>query len=205
MIGTILSNRYKLVSELGSGGMAWVYLADDLRKDRQVAVKILYPQLSQDLGFLQRFSQEAKLAMSLSKSDPEKHTVRVLDYGSDQGVHYLVMEYVPGCDLRRVLKEEGPLPWEKALDITRQIALALDHAYQHGIVHRDVKPENIMILPQGTVRVLDFGVARARTSPLLTRSGFVGSPYYAAPEQAMGRRVDIRADLYSLGIVLKRQ
>jgi tetratricopeptide (TPR) repeat protein len=202
MIGTVLNNRYKLIAELGKGGMAWVYLAEDLRDGQQVAVKILYPQLGQDVGFLQRFHQEAKLVMALSQSDPQMHIARVLDYGSARDTHYLVMEYVKGQDLRRVLEQEGPLPWQEALDITRQVALALGHAHQHGIVHRDVKPENIMILPDGTVRVLDFGVARARTSPTLTGSGFVGSPFYVAPEQAMGRRVDTRADLYSLGIVL---
>jgi len=202
MIGRILSNRYKLVSELGNGGMAWVYLSEDLRDGRQVAVKILYPQLSEDMGFIQRFNQEAKLAMGLSQSLSETHLVRVLDYGSDRDIRYLVMEYAEGRDLRRVLDEDGPLPWKQALDITCQIALALQYAFQHEIVHRDIKPANVMLLPDGTVRVLDFGIARARTSPTLTHSGFVGSPFYVAPEQAMGQRVDIRADLYSLGVVL---
>jgi hypothetical protein len=202
MIGQILSNRYKLLDELGHGGMAWVYLAQDLCEERPVAVKILYPQLGQDPGFFQRFSQEARLAMGLSQSSPEMHVVSVLDYGSDRDVHYLVMEYVPGQDLRHAMEEWGTLTWEEALDIGRQVALALGHAHRHGIVHRDVKPENIMMLPDGAVRVLDFGVARARNSPPLTHSGFVGSPYYAAPEQVMGRIVDVRADLYSLGVVL---
>lgn len=202
MIGTILSNRYKLISELGSGGMAWVYLAEDLREGQKVAVKILYPQLGKDIGFVQRFSQEAKLIITLTQSLSETHIVRILDYGSHRDTRYLVMEYVPGRDLRQVLDEEGPLPWRQALDIGRQVLLALQHAYCHGIVHRDIKPANIMLLSDGTVRVLDFGIARARTSPTLTHSGFVGSPHYVSPEQAMGRRVDIRADLYSLGIVL---
>jgi tetratricopeptide (TPR) repeat protein len=202
MIGKILGNRYKLVSELGSGGMAWVYKAQDLREGRQIAVKVLYPHLGQDVGFLQRFGQEAKLVTGLSQTSPEMHVVNVLDYGSDQDIHYLVMEYVPGRDLRQVLDEWGTLTWQETLDIGRQVALALGHVHQFGVVHRDVKPENIMLLPDGAVRVLDFGVARARTSPALTHSGFVGSPYYAAPEQAMGRPVDIRADLYSLGIVI---
>jgi hypothetical protein len=202
MIGRIVGNRYKLLSEMGSGGMAWVYLAYDLREGRQVAVKILYPHLAQDVGFLQRFAQEARLASSLSQSFPEMHVVTVLDYGSDRDVHYLVMEYVPGQDLRQILEQWETLTWQEALDVGRQVALALGHAHQHGVVHRDVKPENIMLLPNGVVRVLDFGVARARSSPALTQSGFVGSPYYAAPEQAMGQTVDIRADLYALGVVL---
>ena len=204
MIGSVLSNRYKLIAELGSGGMAWVYLAEDLIQGGKVAVKILYPQHSKDLLFVQRFNREARLSMSLSQSSPQPNTVRILDYGADRDTHYLVMEYVPGQDLGEMLEQQGPLPWEKALDLTRQVALALEHAYELDIVHRDIKPSNIMVLPDGTARVLDFGIARVRTSPHLTIAGFVGSPHYAAPEQARGESVDIRADIYSLGIVLYR-
>jgi tetratricopeptide (TPR) repeat protein len=204
MIGTVLGNRYKLIAELGSGGMAWVYLAQDLREDQSVAVKILYPQHSQDLGFLRRFMQEAKLAMSLGQDEEQRQIVRVLDYGSDRDTHYLVMEFVQGRDLGQILEEKGALPWQEALDIARQVALGLEHAHQYEIVHRDVKPGNIMVLPDGAVRVLDFGIARAQTSPSLTLSGFVGSPHYAAPEQAMGEPVDTRADIYSLGVVTYR-
>jgi predicted Ser/Thr protein kinase len=204
MIGTVLSNRYKLIAELGSGGMAWVYLAEDLVEGQKVAVKVLYPQHSQDLGFLHRFIREAKLSMTLSQRSSQRNIVRVLDYGADRDTHYLVMEYVQGQDLGHILKKEGPLPWQEALDVARQVASALDNAHQLDIVHRDIKPSNIMVLPDGTVRVLDFGIARAHTSPDLTLSGFVGSPHYAAPEQTTGQRVDIRADIYSLGIVLYR-
>jgi serine/threonine protein kinase/Tol biopolymer transport system component len=204
MIGTVLSNRYKLIAELGSGGMAWVYLAKDLLENAKVAVKVLYPQHSQDLGFLQRFVREAKLSMALSQSTPQRHIVSVLDYGADRDTHYLVMEFVQGQDLGQMLSQGGALPWERALDFTRQAALALEHAHQFDIVHRDIKPSNIMVQSDGTVRVLDFGIARARNSPQLTVSGFVGSPHYAAPEQATGRSVDIRADIYSLGVVLYR-
>jgi serine/threonine protein kinase len=204
MIGSVLSNRYKLIAELGSGGMAWVYLAEDLVEDHKVAVKVLYPQHSQDLGFLQRFVREAKLSMTLSQGSAQQHIVRILDYGADRDTNYLVMEYVRGQDLGQVLQREGPFPWQGALDLARQVALALDHACQLEIVHRDIKPSNIMVLPDGTVRVTDFGIARARSSPSLTLSGFVGSPHYAAPEQAKGEPVDIRADIYSLGVVLYR-
>jgi len=204
MIGRILSNRYKLIAELGSGGMAWVYLAEDLVKQQKVAVKVLYPQHSQDLAFLQRFIREAKLSMALSQAAPQKNIVRLLDYGADRDIHYLVMEYVQGEDLGQRLEAEGALPWQVALDLARQVALALEHAHCYDIVHRDIKPSNVMVLADGTVRVLDFGIARARTSPEVTLSGFVGSPNYAAPEQATGKKVDIRADIYSLGIVLYR-
>jgi serine/threonine protein kinase len=204
MIGTVLSNRYKLMAELGSGGMAWVYLAEDLIQGDKVAVKILYPQHSKDLLFVQRFNREARLSMSLSQSSPQPNIVRILDYGADRDTHYLVMEYVPGQDLGQFLEQQGPLPWQQALALTRQVALALKHAHKLDIVHRDIKPSNIMVLPDGTARVLDFGIARVQTSPHLTIAGFVGSPHYAAPEQARGQSVDIRADIYSLGIVLYR-
>ena len=204
MIGTVLSNRYKLIAELGSGGMAWVYLAEDLIQGGEVAVKILYPQHSKDHRFVQRFSREAQLAMSVSRSAPQPNVVCVLDYGADRDTHYLVMEYVPGQDLGEVLEQQGALPWQKALHIARQVALALSHAHKLDIVHRDIKPSNIMVLSDGTTRVLDFGIARVGTSPHITLAGFVGSPHYAAPEQAQGQPVDIRADIYSLGIVLYR-
>ena len=204
MIGRILSNRYKLIAELGSGGMAWVYLAEDLVQGERVAVKVLYPQHSQDPGFLQRFGREARLSMALSRSEPQAHIVRVLDYGADQDTHYLVMDFVPGQDLGQLLEERGALPYPTALELARQVALALEHAHRHDIVHRDIKPSNIMVHTDGSVRVLDFGIARAQSSPNVTVSGFVGSPNYAAPEQVMGRPVDIRADIYSLGIVLYR-
>jgi serine/threonine protein kinase len=204
MIGTVLSNRYKLIAELGSGGMAWVYLAEDLLENEKVAVKVLYPQHSQDLGFLQRFIREAKLSMALSQGSHQRHVVSILDYGADRDTHYLVMEFVQGQDLGQMLSQGGALPWGRALDVARQVALALEHAQQLDIVHRDIKPSNIMVQPDGLVRVLDYGIARARNSPHLTVSGFVGSPHYAAPEQATGRPVDIRADIYSLGVVLYR-
>jgi len=204
MIGQTLSNRYKLIGELGNGGMAWVYLAQDQVQDRTVAVKILYPQHSQDFGFVQRFIREARLSMSLSQSARHPNIVCVLDYGADRDTHYLVMEYVPGQDLGKILEERGTLPWQTALDLARQVALALDHAHSHEIVHRDIKPSNIMVLPDGTARILDLGIARARTSPELTLSGFVGSPHYAAPEQVTRGPLDIRADVYSLGVVLYR-
>jgi len=178
--------------------MARVYLAKDNKKFSLVAVKILYPQLSENFTYIQRFNREAKMAMGLSSP----HIVGVLDYGADKDDHYLVMEYVEGKPLRDVICEEGPLPWERALAVAYEAAEALSEADRQHIVHRDIKPANIMITPQGTARVLDFGIARGSDLPALTQSGFVGSPYYISPEQAMGEKVDIRSDIYSLGIVL---
>jgi tetratricopeptide (TPR) repeat protein len=198
VIGEILGNRYKIIRELGTGGMAWVYLAEDIKEHLGVAVKVLYPQYSDDVSYVQRFTREAKLAIKLASP----HIVRVLNYGSDRDIHYLVMEMVAGEDLKSVLQRRGSLPYQEMLHIAAQVARALCHANEHGIVHRDIKPENLMITPDGTVKVLDFGIARARTLPSITQSGFIGSPYYISPEQAMGEAVDIRSDIYSLGIVM---
>jgi tetratricopeptide (TPR) repeat protein/predicted Ser/Thr protein kinase len=198
MLGEILGNRYKIIREIGSGGMAWVYLAEDLTEGVRVASKVLYPQFSEDISYIQRFNREAKLAISLN----EPHIVRVLDYGATRDIHYLIMEYIEGRDLLEILEEKGLLPYEEVLDIASQVARALEHASQQGIVHRDIKPQNLMITADGTVKVCDFGIARAVALPSLTQSGFVGSPYYISPEQAMGEHVDVRSDIYSLGIVM---
>lgn len=198
MIGEILGNRYKIIQEIGSGGMAWIYLAEDLVEGRRVAAKVLYPQFSEDISYIQRFNREAKLAISLN--DP--HIVRVLDYGATRDVHYLIMEYIEGRDLLDILEERGPLPYEEVLNIAAQVAKALEHASQQGIIHRDIKPQNLMLTADGTVKVCDFGIARAMALPSLTQSGFVGSPYYTSPEQAMGEQVDVRSDIYSLGVVM---
>ena len=197
MIGEILGNRYKLLEEAGSGGMAWVYLGKDLLDGRRVAVKVLYPQYTEDMAYVQRFVREAKMALGLD--DP--HIVRVLNYGADRDVHYLVMEYIEGKDLKEILNIRGRLPYQEALGIVSQVTQALRSANERGIVHRDIKPQNLMITTDGTVKVLDFGIARVRALPSLTQSGFVGSPYYISPEQAMGENVDIRSDVYSLGVV----
>jgi tetratricopeptide (TPR) repeat protein len=178
--------------------MAWVYLAEDLTERAQVAAKVLYPQLSEDISYIQRFSREAKLAINLN----EPHIVRVLDYGATRDIHYLIMEYIEGRDLLEILEEKGTLPHEKVLNVASQVATALEHASQQGIVHRDIKPQNLIVTTEGMVKVCDFGIARAVALPSLTQSGFVGSPYYISPEQAMGEQVDVRSDIYSLGIVM---
>jgi len=197
VIGVILGNRYRLQKEAGSGGMAWVYLGEDLLDGQKVAVKVLYPQYTEDMAYIQRFIREAKLALGLD--DP--HIVRVLNYGADRDVHYLVMEYIEGKDLGEVLNIRGRLPYKEALSIVSQVAQALRRANERGIVHRDIKPQNLMITTDGALKVLDFGIARVRALPTLTLSGFLGSPYYISPEQAMGEKVDIRSDIYSLGVV----
>ncbi len=198
MIGNVLGNRYRILREIGAGGMAKVYLAEDVKGNELIAVKVLYPQFGEDISFIQRFNREAKLASTLT--DP--HIVRVLDYGADRDLHYLVMEYVEGQDLHDTLQEQGPFEWRHALEVIDQLVTALEHAHAHGVVHRDIKPQNMMLGDNGLLKVLDFGIARIPTLPSLTQSGFIGSPYYASPEQAMGEEVDIRSDIYSSGIVL---
>ncbi len=198
MIGSILSNRYRILRDLGTGGMAKVYLAEDINQSQLVAVKVLHAQYGEDLAYLQRFKREAKLASLLDNPN----LVKIIDYGSSRDIHFLVMEYVQGQDLRQHLDEKGALSWQEALHILDHVCAALENAHAHNIVHRDIKPQNIMLADNGDVKVLDFGIARARLLPSLTQSGFVGSPYYIAPEQAMGEAVDIRSDLYSSGIVL---
>ncbi|RME44839.1 MAG: serine/threonine protein kinase, partial [Caldilineae bacterium] len=159
--------------------MAKVYLAEDINEGQMVAVKVLHPQFGEDVAYLQRFKREAKLASLLNNP----HIVRVLDYGSSRDTHYLVMEYVEGKDLRQVIDEHGPFAWEEALKMIDQICAALENANNYNIVHRDIKPQNVMQTERGILKVLDFGIARARMLPSLTQSGFVGSPYYISPEQ----------------------
>lgn len=198
MIKSILGNRYRILREIGTGGMAKVYLAEDINEGRMVAVKVLYAHFGEDVSYLQRFKREAKLAGFLDSP----HIVNVIDYGSSRDTHYLVMEYVEGRDLRETLIQRGPFSWKEALGVIDQVCRALENANEYNIVHRDIKPQNVMITDGGIVKVLDFGIARARMLPSLTQSGFVGSPYYISPEQAMGEDVDIRSDIYSTGIVL---
>lgn len=194
----LIGNRYVVLREIGSGGMAWIYLAEDQTTGQRVALKVLFPQFAEDASYIQRFIREAKLAGALANP----HIVRVLDYGADRDTYYLAMEYIEGETVREHLDRHGPYPWREALRLLCQAAEALEHAHHRGIIHRDIKPQNLMVTSDGVLKVLDFGVARVRDLPSLTQSGFVGSPYYASPEQVMGERVRPQSDLYSLGAVL---
>lgn len=198
MIDQVLGNRYRITEQLGGGGMAWVYLAEDLREGRQVAVKVLYPQFAQNPTYTQRFNREAKIALDLV----DEHLVSVLDYGADRDTQYLVMEYVDGQPLGDYLLSRGALPWREAVGIALQVSCALEVADRLNIVHRDIKPQNLMRSDDGAIRVLDFGLARVVDLPSLTGSAFLGSPSHVSPEQAMGKKIDIRSDIYSLGVVL---
>jgi predicted Ser/Thr protein kinase len=199
MIGTVVKDKYKVYDEVGSGGIATVYVARDLKTNEMVAVKVIHPHVAKDPNTVKRFEREANLLMSLA--DP--HLVRVYDYGIEEDRHYLVMEYVGGRTLKAIIKEEGPLAIDRTLDIAQQVAEGLSVIHRQGVIHRDIKPQNLMVQTDGTLKVMDFGIARMADLSALTQSGFlVGTPHYISPEQAMGQRVDHRSDIYSLGVVL---
>lgn len=199
MIGSLLGNRYRILELIGEGGMALVYKAECTLLQRTVAIKILRSQYSSDKEFVERFRREAQSAASLSHSN----VVNIFDVGQDGETHYIVMEYIAGTNLKELIKKEAPFALNRALRITLQISEALRHAHEHNIIHRDIKPHNILITNDGVVKVTDFGIARAVTTSGYTQTGVVmGSVQYFSPEQAKGLPVGPQSDLYSLGCVL---
>lgn len=195
----VFSDRYEMVRHIARGGMAQVYLAKDLLLDRPVALKVLFPELSVDQAFVERFRREAKAAANLS----HPNIVSIYDWGQGDSTYFIVMEYVDGPTLSAVLKQ-GALEPQRAAGIAASVAAALDFAHRRGVIHRDVKPGNVLIDDRGQVKVADFGIARAvGTSEDLTQTGSVmGTATYFSPEQAQGFPVDSRSDVYSLGVVL---
>lgn len=199
MIGHELGGRYQVIERIGGGGMALVYKAQDILLNRFVAIKVLRQQFVNDEEFIRRFRREAQSAASLS----HPNIVSVYDVGQEEDIHYIVMEYVEGQNLNEIIKERAPLQVEESIRIASQIADALDHAHHNQIIHRDIKPHNILIGRNGRVKVTDFGIARAVTSATITQTGsVVGSVHYFSPEHAKGVTTGEKSDLYSLGIVL---
>lgn len=195
----ILDHRYELLEHIGGGGMADVYKAHDTILDRVVAVKILHAQLANDEEFLEKFQLEAKAAAKLS----HPNIVGIYDVGQDENKHYIVMEYVAGETLKKRVQRDGRIPVDEALRIAKEIACALRHAHANNLVHCDIKPHNILIMPDGRIKVADFGISRAVTSSTLTYNGTViGSVHYFSPEQAKGTKITTKSDIYSLGVVL---
>jgi serine/threonine-protein kinase len=199
MIGRTLAGAYQVEALLGEGGMAVVYRGRRLSDGRPVAIKILREQYAHDRDFVARFQREAQAIAKLS----HPHMVQLFDYGEDAGTHFIVMEYVEGDDLKTVLRRQGALPEGRSREIGAEVCAALSYAHRQGIVHRDIKPQNILLTRDGRVKVADFGIARALASAGITETGTVlGSVQYLSPEQARGMSVGQRADLYSLGVVL---
>jgi beta-lactam-binding protein with PASTA domain/tRNA A-37 threonylcarbamoyl transferase component Bud32 len=200
LIGRTLDGRYRVVSRLADGGMATVYVAVDQRLDREVALKVMRPHLVHDESFVTRFHREARAAAALS----HPNVVAVYDQGEDDGHAFLAMEYVPGQTLREVLTDQGALSPRAALDILDSLLQALDAAHTKGLIHRDVKPENVIISEHGTVKVADFGLARAVSSQTVTSSSgmLLGTVAYLSPEQVERGVADARSDVYAAGLVL---
>src|ERR671923_471779 len=196
----MLGGRYRVENELGRGGMAKVYRGQDTVLGRTVAIKILAPQYAEDQGFVQRFRREAQAAARLN----HPNLVGVYDTGSDDGVHYIVMEYIEGRTLGDYLSGGGRIMPQRAIDIADAVTSALAAAHAEGVIHRDIKPGNIMITPRGDVKVTDFGIARvvAGADTVAQTAAVLGTASYLSPEQAQGQPVDIRSDIYSLGCVL---
>ena len=196
--GTILSSRYTLTERLAAGGMGEVWAAIDTVLGRTVAVKLLHPALSQESDFVERFRAEARHAAALH----HPNIAAVFDYGEDDGTAYLVMELVVGQPLSRIIAERAPLSTQETVAILIQAATALDAAHEGGVVHRDVKPANILVTPDGTAKLTDFGISRAVDSVPLTRTGQVlGTAQYLSPEQALGQSATASSDVYALGVV----
>ena len=198
---TVFNDRYELHRQIARGGMADVYLARDLLLDRPVAVKVLFDQFSKDQQFVERFRREAQRAANLN----HPNIVSVFDWGEERGTYFIVMEYVEGRSLAEMIRTEGSIHPDKVAEISSEVAAALSFAHRNGIVHRDVKPGNVLVSPNGHVKVADFGIARAlaNVQSELTQAGTVmGTATYISPEQAQGMEIDPRSDLYSLGVMI---
>lgn len=199
LIGSRISGRYKILEMIGGGGMANVYLAHDMILDRDVAVKMLRLDFANDEEFIRRFHREAQSATSLTHSN----IVNIFDVGEEKDIYYIVMEYVAGQTLKQYIQQNSPIPVEEALGIMKQLTSAISHAHNNHIVHRDIKPHNILVAHDGNIKITDFGIAMALSATSITQTNSVlGSVHYLSPEQARGGMANKKSDIYSLGIVM---
>ena len=198
MPGRLLGGRYQVQDRIGTGGMATVYRGQDEVLGRTVAIKTMLPQYANDPSFAARFKQEAQAAAALQSP----YIVSVYDWGKDGDTYYIIMEYLRGTDLKSGIKKHGALDCKKVAQIGSQIAQALSVAHRHDIIHRDIKPQNIMVQPDGNIKVMDFGIARAKNSHLTQDNSVLGTAHYVSPEQAQGKDLGPTSDLYSLGVVM---
>lgn len=195
----VFGERYEIIERIGVGGMAIVYKAKDLLLNRVVTIKVLREQFASDDDFVRRFRREAQSAASLS----HPNIVSIYDVGKDGDTEYIVMEYVEGQNLKELIRNYAPLSSEQSINLAMQIAQAIRHAHEHNIIHRDIKPHNILVTADGRLKVTDFGIARAVSAATMTHTGdIVGSVHYLSPEQAKGVQTNEQSDLYSLGIIL---
>ena len=198
MIGRVFNDRYRITERIGIGGMAEVYKAQDLVLRRTVAIKVMLPQYAADPDFSDRFKLEAAAAANLQNP----YIVNIYDWGQDNDTYYIVMEYIRGTDLKSAIKQRGTINQRKVAEIGSQVCQALNTAHGQDIVHRDIKPQNIMVQPDGNVKVMDFGIARTKNSLKAQTSSVLGTAHYISPEQAQGMELDGTSDIYSLGCVL---
>ena len=195
---TVVDERYRILARVGSGGMADVYCAEDLQLGRKVALKLLYRRFAEDDEFVERFRREASSAAGLQ----HPNVVQVYDRGEWDETYYIAMEFVDGRSIKQIVRADGPLDPDHAIDLTIQVLRAERYAHKRGIVHRDIKPQNVLVDEEGRAKVTDFGIARAGASDMTETGSIMGTAQYLSPEQAQGHPVTARSDLYSTGIVL---